>query len=68
MKISVIGSGNGGQAIAGHMAAIGHDVRLYGRDVSIISQINAKGKITLRVKSHKMFLFDSETQKRIRAK
>ncbi|RGG43532.1 NAD/NADP-dependent octopine/nopaline dehydrogenase family protein [Butyricimonas paravirosa] len=47
MKISVIGSGNGGQAIAGHMAAIGHDVRLYGRNLSIISQINAKGKITL---------------------
>ena len=29
---------------------------------------NLKGKITLRVKSHKMFLFDVETQKRIRAK
>lgn len=47
MKIAVIGSGNGGQAIAGHMASIGHEVKLYGRNESIISKLANRGRVSL---------------------
>lgn len=47
MKIAVVGSGNGGQALAGYIASLGHQVMLYGRNESIVSQINSKGKIIL---------------------
>lgn len=45
--IAVIGAGNGGQAFAGHLAAMGHSVRLYDRDVSKIDELKNIGKITL---------------------
>lgn len=37
MNITIIGTGNGGQALAGHFALLGHKVTLYGRDLSKIS-------------------------------
>jgi opine dehydrogenase len=47
MNISVIGIGNGGQAMAGHFALLGHNVALYGRDISRISIISETRKIHL---------------------
>lgn len=47
MRIAVIGAGNGGQAIAGHMAAIGHEVRLYARRQEQVDELNNKGEICL---------------------
>lgn len=47
MKICVIGTGNGGQAIAGWMAMQGHEVRLYGRNEQTIERLSSKGVITL---------------------
>jgi opine dehydrogenase len=44
MNITVIGAGNGGQAIAGYLGMLGHDVCLYNRDLSKIYEI-AKSKI-----------------------
>ncbi len=38
-KITVIGTGNGGQAIAGHSAALGHSVCLYNRRLDALYQI-----------------------------
>lgn len=47
MIIAVIGAGNGGQAIAGHMAAIGHEVRLYARRQEQVDDLNMKSEIRL---------------------
>ena len=47
MNITVIGIGNGGQAMAGHFALLGHRVTLYGRDLSKISTITETKKIHL---------------------
>lgn len=47
MKIAVIGAGNGGQAIAGHLSIMGHEVRLYDRDKKKIAFIRASGEILL---------------------
>jgi opine dehydrogenase len=47
MNISVIGIGNGGQAMAGHFALLGHRVVLYGRNMSKISIISETKKIHL---------------------
>lgn len=47
MIIAIIGAGNGGQAIAGHMAAIGHEVRLYARRQEQVETLNMKGEIRL---------------------
>lgn len=47
MKISVIGAGNGGQAIAGHMASMGHKVRIYDRKKELINELNILGAIKL---------------------
>jgi opine dehydrogenase len=33
MRIAIIGAGNGGQAMAGHFALLGHEVRLYNRSL-----------------------------------
>jgi opine dehydrogenase len=33
MKISILGAGNGGQAMAGHFASLGHDVALFNRNL-----------------------------------
>lgn len=47
MIIAVIGAGNGGQAIAGHMAAKGHEVRLYARRQEQVDNLKMKGEIRL---------------------
>lgn len=47
MKTCVIGTGNGGQAIAGWMAMQGHEVRLYGRNIQTIERLSLKGVISL---------------------
>ena len=47
MRFSVIGTGNGGQAIAGWLAMQGHQVFLYGRKKENIEELSAKGSIRL---------------------
>lgn len=39
MKIAIIGGGNGGQAMAGHFGSLGHEVRLYSRDLKKLKNI-----------------------------
>ena len=46
-KIAVIGAGNGGQAIAGHLSLMGHTIRLYARDISKLARIVERGGIQL---------------------
>lgn len=45
--IAIIGAGNGGQALAGHLAFMGHSVRLYDREVTKAEEINITKEITL---------------------
>lgn len=40
MKIAVLGSGNGGQAIAGWLAIQRHTVYLYGRNERVVAELN----------------------------
>lgn len=40
-SISVLGAGSWGTALAAHLARTGHDVRLWGRDASLIAQITS---------------------------
>lgn len=47
MHFSVIGSGNGGQAIAAWLALQGHSVSLYGRNEQVITKLNANKSIRL---------------------
>jgi len=47
MKVTVIGAGNGGQAIAGHMAAIGHQVYLYDRNEKTVADLKQTNTIEL---------------------
>ena len=47
MKVSVLGIGNGGQAIAGWLAMQGHSVSLYGRNEQIIAELYARKCIEL---------------------
>ncbi|MDD2229238.1 MAG: NAD/NADP octopine/nopaline dehydrogenase family protein [Candidatus Cloacimonetes bacterium] len=46
-KITVVGTGNGGHAIAGHFAMLGHQVSLFGRNASVMKEISANGGIEL---------------------
>lgn len=46
-EIAVIGGGNGGQAMAGHLALMGHGVRLYSRSPDKRRRIEAQGGIRL---------------------
>lgn len=48
MRIAVIGTGNGGQTLAGRLSMLGHDVILYGRNEAVISELKIKKKIELR--------------------
>lgn len=48
MKITIIGAGNGGQAMAGHFASLGHTVTLYNRSVEKLEPINRARGILLR--------------------
>ncbi len=45
--IAIIGAGNGGQAFAGHLAAMGYQVRLYDREVSKVEYLDRRKKIRL---------------------
>ena len=47
MKISVIGAGNGGQAIDGYLGLTGYDVSLYDIDEPKIEELQKKGGIEL---------------------
>lgn len=47
MRVSVLGTGNGGQAIAGWLAMKGHQVSLYGRKKEVIEDLASKGSIRL---------------------
>lgn len=47
MIIAVIGAGNGGQAIAGHMASIGHEVRVCELNKIVVDELNRCGEIIL---------------------
>lgn len=44
---AVIGGGNGGQALAGHLGILGQRVRLYDVAQSTVDALNARGEITL---------------------
>lgn len=48
MKIAVIGGGNGGQAMAGHLALMGHDVRLYLRNRKLLEVLQRRKTIELK--------------------
>lgn len=50
MKISVIGAGNGGQAIAGYLGMQAHHVNLYDRDTAKINLLKNQGGIFLEGK------------------
>ena len=41
-KIAVLGAGNGGQALAGHLAMRGHDVSLYDIDREKIRTLQSR--------------------------
>lgn len=47
MKIAVIGAGNGGQAIAGHMGSIGHEVRISELRQEVVDELKNLSKIKL---------------------
>jgi glycerol-3-phosphate dehydrogenase (NAD(P)+) len=40
--ITVLGAGSWGTALSVHLARIGHDVRLWARDASLVSEMNAR--------------------------
>ncbi len=47
LDIAVVGAGNGGQALAGHLSWMGHRVRLYDRNISKVNELNHTKKIHL---------------------
>lgn len=47
MRFSIIGTGNGGQAIAGWLAMQGHEACLYGRNEKTVEELNAHKSIKL---------------------
>ena len=47
MKIAVIGAGNGGQALAGYMAALGHEVRIAELNPRTIADLQKTKRIQL---------------------
>lgn len=46
-KFAVVGAGNGGQAFAGHLAAMGHHVSLFDVDAQRVAELDARGTIEL---------------------
>jgi opine dehydrogenase len=46
-KIAIIGAGNGGQAMAGHLALMGHSIILYNRNIEKIGRIQENKGIYL---------------------
>jgi opine dehydrogenase len=47
MRISIIGAGNGGQAMAGHFSMLGHEVTIYNRNIERISGLIKNSEIYL---------------------
>lgn len=47
MRITVIGAGNGGQALAGYLASLDNDVVIYDRNQSVVDELKIKGGIYL---------------------
>ena len=47
MKIAIIGAGNGGQTMAGHLAIMGYKVSLYDIDVPKMETLKKLGGIQL---------------------
>lgn len=47
MRISIIGAGNGGQAMAGHFSILGHEVCLFDRNQKKVDALNSQGYIEL---------------------
>jgi len=47
LDIAVIGAGNGGQALAGHLSYMGHRVRLYDRNITKVNELNQTKTIRL---------------------
>jgi len=47
MKFTVLGAGNGGQAFAGHLSLLDHDVSLFDVDAERVAELNRKGAIEL---------------------
>ncbi len=47
VKFAVLGAGNGGQALAGHLGWLGYEVRLYDAFQEVVSIINDQGGIYL---------------------
>ena len=48
IKYAIIGAGNGGQSMAGHLALMGYEVRLYDIDSEKINIIKGKGGVELK--------------------
>lgn len=46
-RVAVLGAGNGGQAIAGHLSDRGYSVRLWNRSKKVLDLVKATGQITL---------------------
>ena len=47
MRIAIIGAGNGGQTMAGHLAMMGHEMSLYDIDVAKMAELKQLGGIKL---------------------
>lgn len=52
MKIAIIGAGNGGQTMAGHLAIRGYHVSLYDIDLPKMEALKQKGSIILEGRLH----------------
>lgn len=48
MNFAVVGTGPGGLAMAGHLAILGQEVRVYGRDPNVVRNLAARRKVVLR--------------------
>lgn len=48
LTIAIIGAGNGGQAMAGHLGMLGHRVRLFNRNTDTLDRIRKRGGIELK--------------------
>lgn len=48
MKISIVGAGNGGQAMAGHFAQLGHSISLYARSLTKLQPIILRKGVLLK--------------------
>lgn len=48
MKVAIIGAGNGGQAMGGHMSLSGHSVWMYDSNFKKMEELQKRGSITLK--------------------